>query len=73
MMKDKETLQTFLDYRDHSVYIYYTDFYYSRKAHITDSIQQEKNELIQAKRQHIKDSVDKVIEERRRNKSIKQI
>ena len=73
MMKDKETLQTFLDNRDHSVYIYYTDFYYSRKAHIADSIQQEKNELIQAKRQHIKDSVDKVIEERRRNKSIKQI
>ena len=36
-------------------------------------VQQEKNELIQAKRQHIKDSVDKVIEERRRNKSIKQI
>ena len=73
MMKDKEQLKSFLNCRDHSVYVHYTDFSYSQKAHISDSIKREKESFIQEKKQHIQDSTNKVKEEKRKKVAIKQI
>lgn len=73
MMKDKETLKYFLNCRDHSVYVYYTDFTYQQKAHVADSIKREKEEMIRAKEQHIQDSINKIKAEKRRNTAIQQI
>ena len=73
MMKDKETLQMFLDCRDHSVYVHYTDFEFSEKARISDSIKREQEELYKAKKQHIQDSIIKIKESRRKDAALIQI
>lgn len=73
MMKDKETLKYFLNCRDHSVYVYYTDFEYKRKANVADSIKREKEEILRARKQHIQDSINELKEEIRRKTAIKQI
>lgn len=73
MNKDEETLKYFLNCRDHSVYVYYTDFIYQQKAHVADSIKREKEELIRAKQQHVQDSINKIKAEKRRNTAIQQI
>lgn len=73
MMKDKETLQMFLDSRDHSVYVHYSDFEFSHKAWVADSIKREKEEILRAKKQHIQDSINEIKAGKRRNSAIKQI
>jgi hypothetical protein len=73
MNKDEETLKFFLNCRDHSVYVYYTDFAYQHKAHVADSIKRDKEELIRAKQQHVQDSINKIKAEKRRNTAIQQI
>lgn len=73
MNKDEETLKFFLNCRDHSVYVYYTDFAYQHKAHVADSIKREKEELIRAKQQQVQDSIHKIKEKKRRDIAIKQI
>lgn len=73
MMKDKETLQMFLDCRDHSVYVHYTDFDFSHKAWVADSIKQAREEIAREKKQHIQDSINKIKEEKRKKMAIKQI
>ena len=73
MMKDKETLQTFLDCRDHSVYVYYIDYSFQQKAHVADSIKREKEEIIRAKKQRVQDSIDEIKAKKRRENAIKQI
>ena len=73
MMKDKETIKHFLNCRDHSVYVYYTDFTYQRKTYVADSIKREKEEIIRLRKQHIQDSINELKAEGRRNTAIKQI
>ncbi len=73
MMKDKKTLQMFLDARDHSVYVHYTDLIFNEKARVADSIKRENEEIKRARKQHIQDSINKVKAVKRRNIAIKQI
>lgn len=73
MMKDKETLNYFLNCRDHSVYVYYTDFTYQHKAHIADSIKHVNEKIIKERKQHVQDSINKIKAEKRNKVAIEQI
>lgn len=70
---DREYIEWAIKQRDHSVYVHYTDFDFSHKAWVADSIKQAREEVAREKKQHIQDSINELKAKRRRNTAIKQI
>ena len=69
----KEDIEFWLSQRDHSVYVYYVDNDFSNKAKVSDSIKREKKRVIEEKKQHVQDSINRIKEEKRKETVVKQI